>query len=97
MQLTPTTAINRGTRQRKLIDKNKVIELAESIAANGLLHAIVCMQQGNTLRLVAGDRRLHAIELLYSADRLFSFNGAIVPAGQVPYVLITERTEIALL
>ena len=70
MKTAPLNKITLGDRQRKHFDREKIKELAESIMTKGLLHAIVCIEEfeddqfGDVpiLRLIAGERRLRAIE-----------------------------------
>lgn len=80
-------------RQRQHFEPSSIADLAASIAEVGLLHPPVVTPSGI---LVAGERRLRAIEQLYSRNRLFSCDGAPIPAGKVP-TIGTEELEAVLL
>ena len=92
--MSKTIAISQiklGPRQRKVIERQSVEMLAKSIETKGLLHAIVCRNtEMNELQLVAGERRLRAIKLLASQNRLFSYDGIPVIPDEIPYVLIDQ-------
>lgn len=84
-----------GNRQRREVDLLRVNELAESIKANGLFHAIVVREEASQLILVAGGRRLAAISDIHELGDSFSHDGEVVPAYHVPYVTLGELDEIA--
>ena len=97
MRAAPIHEIILVDRQRRVFDRRKLTELAESIASKSLMHAVVCVEtEGVGLVLVAGERRIRAIKELYAANRIFSFDGTIVPPGTVPYVLISDLDAIDL-
>lgn len=53
-------------RQRKEMNPEALVDLANSIAKNGLLHPVVVRKLGtDTYTLVAGERRLKALEYLW--------------------------------
>ena len=54
--------INRDIRQRR--ELKDIDSLAESIRVNGLIHPPLVEKQGNTLILIAGERRLTACKSL---------------------------------
>ena len=82
-------------RQRKEFDLAALSELAESIKKHGLLHPIVVREEGATLVLVAGERRLRAIHDIFEMNDEFSFDGQLVDPGYVPYVTLGELDELA--
>lgn len=55
---------------RKEADPRTVAELAESIAAQGLLQNLVVYGDGERARVVAGGRRLRALKKLAEEGRL---------------------------
>ena len=79
-------------RQRR--SATQVIELAESIAKNGLLHPVVVRtlrlngsieaRSDDRYALVAGERRLRAIEHLWATGGEVRCNGRVYPEGFVP-------------
>jgi len=70
-------------RQRQKFDEEALAELGASIESVGLLHPLV-LREGRFL--VAGERRFRAIQNLYLLGRQFKCDGALVPAGMVPFV-----------
>lgn len=78
-------------RQRKKFSGEALADLAQSIQDDGLLNA-VCLRKGEDV-LVAGERRLRAISLLYSMGGKFSYNNEEVPLDQVPYTRISAEEE----
>jgi len=82
-----------GPRQRKVIDKGKVETLATSISEKGLFHAVVCIEVGGVLTLVAGERRLRAVRYLAEKGNVYFHDNFIVPQGEVPYVLINSDLD----
>lgn len=72
-------------RQRKEFDQEKLMELALSIEKNGLLHPpVLRVNDSDQILLVAGERRMKAIELLWGIGRTFRCNGEPVPEGMIP-------------
>lgn len=53
-------------RMRREFDESRIVELADDIAANGLMHPIVVRQEGEVFFLIAGERRLRAIKHLFA-------------------------------
>lgn len=83
-------------RQRKNPKEQKPLEeLKRGIASKGLFHPIVLAPRAEppptepSLQLVAGERRLHAIRELHQDGIAFTFNGDRVPAGHIPYTLLS--------
>ena len=77
-------------RQRREIPKASLEELKESILANSLLHAPVVQQTAAGFILVAGERRLRAIDLIALQGKTFTYNKANFPPGTLPVVLLDE-------
>jgi len=71
------------------------MELTESIREHGLLHAPVLRQEGDSFILVAGERRLRAIQDLWALGDTFKFNDTSIPEGTVPFVTLGELDPIA--
>lgn len=100
MRLVSIRTVRSGERrQRTEIDKTKVGELEESILAIGLLHAPVVLLQGQRDHiLIAGERRLLALQSLYEKKKIYNHNGEPVPLGQIPITLIgSDLTEADIL
>ncbi len=69
-------------------------ELAETIKEKGLMHAPVMRETPDGLVLVAGERRLRAIELLWVLGGTLRYNGEVIPEGQIPYVTLGQLTPL---
>lgn len=85
-----------GNRQRREFDETSLQELVTSIqeSSHGLLHAPVLRTEGETLVLVAGERRLRAMAQIYELGGTFTYNGMPVPPGQVPYTNLGELSQV---
>lgn len=79
-----------ANRQRQEFEPEALTDLANSISARGLLHAIVMRETPDGLVLVAGERRLRALETIWLLGDGIRYNGADIPAYYVPYVTLGE-------
>ena len=84
-------------RQRTRMDPQALNELSSSIQANGLLHPPVVYNGGDAYQIVAGGRRLAAIELIVAMGEAFSYSGHPVPVGMVPVTLLSDLTPLQLM
>lgn len=95
MQVTPRTAITiPSDRQRKEFDPTALHELAETIRAKGLMHAPVMRETPQGLTLVAGERRIRAIELLWQLGGTLRYNGTTITEGNLPYVTLGQLSPL---
>lgn len=78
-------------RQRREFLPTKMQELVESIKSKGLMHPVVLRNDGKTL--VAGERRLRAIETLWQLNERPLCEGIPVPRDEIPYVLLGDLPE----
>ena len=79
-------------RQRRHFDEKTLVQLSNSIkSSKGLLQAIVLKDDGRTL--VAGERRLRAILLLYQLGLGIIHNGRAVPEGHIPFTTLGALSE----
>ena len=85
-----TDLIISPNRQRQEFDPEALTDLANSIASLGLLHPIVVRETSLGLTLVAGERRLRAMENLAAMGDGIRHNGHQFPPGEVPYVTLGE-------
>ncbi len=78
-------------RQRRHFDEERIRDLSRSIATKGLLHPIVVYtdDEGRSV-LVAGERRLRAIQLLHKDKILFSCDGSPVLSEQAPCIWLSD-------
>lgn len=74
---------------KSLYDKN----LSDSIAEVGLLHPIVLAEEGEIYILIAGGRRLAAIDHLQSEKQSIICDRADFPPGEIPATLLHEITD----
>lgn len=82
-------------RQRQTFDPAAILELASSIKARGLFHAIQLRPDGKTL--VSGERRLRAIrEHLIPLGFPLVYNGQTLTSGIVPYVVASSDDPLVL-
>jgi DNA modification methylase/ParB-like chromosome segregation protein Spo0J len=80
-----------ANRQRTEIEAEALLELANSISSIGLLHPIILRtQDGGSPILVAGERRLKAIETIWSMGGFFTHGGTLVPEGQIPCIWLHD-------
>lgn len=93
MNLTPIDSIHiLENRQRREFDEARLSELASSIRSKGLFHPPVVRAADSGYVLVAGERRLRAIQSIYTAGDTISYGGERLDLGQVPVTLISELT-----
>lgn len=86
--------IARPGRQRQQFTQLSLHELAESIRARGLLHALLIDSEGY---LVAGERRLRAIrEHILPLGGTFTYAGHPVPPGEVPVLTVASTDPLEL-
>ena len=81
-------------RQRREFDPQALLELGQTIATKGLMHAIVARETDAGLVLVAGERRVRAIEDMWMLGGELKYNGAIVPEGHIPYVTLGQLSPL---
>lgn len=88
-------------RMRKEFNPESLAELARSIRMNGLIHPLTVERNGEGYRLLAGERRFRAIELLekepdaaYEGVRCGEMQ---LPLGTVPCLIREELSELELL
>jgi DNA modification methylase len=85
MQLIQASRITiAANRQRKEMDATALMDLSNSIAAVGLIHPVVVRSDETGITLVAGERRIRAIETLWGMSQSFTYGGQEVPEGQIP-------------
>lgn len=81
-------------RQRQEFDPEALQDLKTSIEDRGLLHPPVLRQEDGNWVLVAGERRLKAIQEIYELGGTFNHNGVSFEDGVVPY---TNLGDLSLL
>lgn len=91
-----------NTRQRREIPRATLLELRDSILESCLLHAPVAQKIGDQFVLVAGERRVRAIDLIYEQKKTFKYGNDPILPDCLPVVLLDEalndiqRSEIEL-
>src|ERR1700676_726304 len=84
-----------SNRQRKELVADQLIELAGSIAKNGLLHPVVVRENvGNGYLLVAGERRLKAIEHLWVMGENLRCGGLEFAEGLIPCTYLGDLDPV---
>ena len=81
-------------RQRRDFDDGALEALAESITSKGLLHPIVVRNDGVTL--VAGERRLRALQRIIERDAVVYCGGEQAPKGHIPYTMVGSLSPLLL-
>jgi len=81
-------------RQRKVFDETAIIDLAGSITQLGLIHPIVVRQFEDQIILVAGERRLKALDYIWNFGDKVSCGEFEFPEGQVPCLFLGEIDPI---
>lgn len=82
-------------RQRKEFEPQALQELSETILSKGLMHALVVRETDQGLVLVAGERRLRAIQDMWMLGGTLKYNGQSVPEGMIPYVTLGQLSPLA--
>ena len=92
--LTITDLIITPNRQRQEFDPEALTDLGNSILSLGLLHPIVVRETPEGLALVAGERRLRAMQDLWEMGEAIRHNGRLYPIYEVPYVTLGELSPL---
>lgn len=82
-------------RQRRDFDPEALIDLSNSISQLGLLHPIVIRETPLGPVLVAGERRLRAIETIWALGDPIRHNGRDYPPNELPVVTLGELDAIS--
>jgi ParB-like chromosome segregation protein Spo0J len=83
-----------ANRQRKEFDPEALTDLANSISGRGLLHPIVLRETSDGMALVAGERRLRAMETLWLMGEGVRYNNVLHGEYEVPYVTLGELSPL---
>lgn len=81
-------------RQRKEFKANELTELADSISRLGLMHPIVLRREGDKYHLVAGERRIKALQYVWNFGQTVRCGGEEYEEGFVPATLFDELDPI---
>lgn len=81
-------------RQRKLFDPRAITDLAASIAEVGLIEPVVVRKEGPELLLVAGERRIRALEICWNLGQEVRCGGKVIPEDHIPAVYLGEIDPI---
>lgn len=84
-----------ANRQRQIFDPAAMQELCDSIESLGLMHAPVVRPTPEGMVLVAGERRLKAMEQIWELGGWFKYADEAVLVGQVPVVSLGELDPLA--
>jgi len=83
-----------SNRQRQVFDPEALTDLANSILNLGLLHPVVIRNTENGPCLVAGERRLRAMQDLWAMGEPIRHNGRSYPPQIVPTVSLGDLSPI---
>ena len=81
-------------RQRQIFNPDEQGELIGSITAIGLISPIILRQGPQGLELVAGERRLRALNTLSVLGQRIKHAGVDLEPGHVPYIDFGELSEL---
>jgi site-specific DNA-methyltransferase (adenine-specific) len=81
-------------RQRKEFDPQALGELSETIRTKGLMHALVIRETPEGSVLVAGERRLRAIQDMWMLGGALKHNGQVFEEGTVPFVTLGQLSPL---
>jgi site-specific DNA-methyltransferase (adenine-specific) len=86
----------RENRQRREFKMDSLNELAESIEHSkvGLMHPLVVEETPDGVFLVAGERRLRAIQNIYELGGSFTYGGVPVPPDRVPATRLSDLSPV---
>jgi DNA modification methylase/ParB-like chromosome segregation protein Spo0J len=91
MLIIPRKSLAISARQRKEIPRASLLELRDSILETCLYHAPVAQQTApDRFELVAGERRVRAIDLIAEEKKHFYFDKNLILPGNLPVVLLDE-------
>jgi DNA modification methylase len=83
-----------ANRQRREFESQALGELAAGIRARGLMHAIVLRERDGAMVLVAGERRMRAIDEVRMLGGTIKYNGEVIPDGYLPYVTLGQLSPL---
>jgi len=83
-----------GNRQRKEFKPEEITKLADSISQNGLIQPLVIRRDGPNLLLVAGERRLRALQYVWNFGQSVRCGEVTFPEGAVPCIYQGEMDPI---
>jgi DNA modification methylase len=81
-------------RQRKEFELKSLQELKNSIEDRGLMHPIVVRDSEDGPVLVAGERRLKAIDEIFALGGTFTCDQQSIPPGMLPVIGLGELGEL---
>lgn len=81
-------------RQRREFLPEGLVELASSITQNGLIHPVVVRKQDNETILVAGERRIRAMEYIWNFGETVRCGDHSFPERHVPCLYLGEIDPI---
>ena len=84
------------SRQRRELDPMRLTELADSIQSYGLLHPIVVHVEWEGYHLVAGERRIRAIQQLWALGQIVVCGGKIFKEGELPCIPLGDLSDLEL-
>lgn len=89
-----TSIVIPKNRQRKEFIPEEVIELAGSISKFGLMHPVILRQNNGAKELVAGERRMRALEYLWNFGEPVRCGTSVFPEGIVPSLYFGELDSL---
>lgn len=81
-------------RQRREFSNEALSRLSQSIQRNGLIHPIVIRKENDVVILVAGERRLRAMDYIWNFGDTFRCAESQIPRWTVPCILQGEMDPV---
>ena len=81
-------------RQRREFNSQDLAELAAGVRMHGLMHAIVLRERDGAMVLVAGERRMRAVDEVRMLGGEVRYNGEVIPDGFLPYVTLGQLSPL---
>ena len=79
-------------RQRQHFDLSSLLDLVDDILEHGLIHAPVVQLDSPTL--VAGERRLRAIEIISARGLSYKYSTLIIPPNHIPVIPLASNDTL---
>lgn len=89
----PLERIKRSGQVRETFNEAGIRQLAENIAQHGLIHPIHVHQVGETFRLVAGERRFRAVQLLGHKSIMATVATGTIAEGDIIERMLSENVS----
>lgn len=81
-------------RQRQEFEPGALVDLMNSIESHGLLHPVVVRHIDGRIILIAGERRIRAVQDIYALGGIIHHGGRTCPPHTIPVTLLEEISDL---